>query len=195
MNIRWMNRAPSITGFEPCLVFSMGCLYVVTVTWKLPKLNVGSTLRILKFWGSAQNLSISLSVQSYTKTAIGCGEFVTIRTNRVCESVLEPSLSLHINISGNRGSFEWLPGTLEEKSWRRQSADCCLFLGSWEVLDAPIIPPTLCDNLLTTCLGFRFSLSSRTFDSVLGIVRTKPVSLFAFPCGRVRTGCSSSSKQ
>ena len=53
--------------------------------------------------------------------------------------------------------------------------------------DAPRIPPTLCDNLLTTCLGFRFSLRSRTFDRVLGIVRTKPVSLLAFPCGHVRT--------
>ena len=50
-----------------------------------------------------QNLSMSSSDQLYVSTVIGSGAPLTIQTNE--SWALPPSLSLHISMTENRGSF------------------------------------------------------------------------------------------
>ena len=93
---------PIMTGCFPKEFMSSKWRYVVTVTSKSPRLKVGSTLRTVHGL-FVQNRSMSSSDQLYAKMVIGSGALLTILTNESWG--LPPSLSLHISITENNGSF------------------------------------------------------------------------------------------
>jgi len=103
---------------------------------------------------SAKLLEVS-TVQSNASTVIGSGVLQTIRTNRDWGSHSAPSLSLHIIMTGNKGSELWeMPlALLEENKALRQSADCCRFLGSWATLETQDSPPHTSAHFTDCLLG------------------------------------------
>ena len=139
-----------------------------------------------------QNLSMSSSDQLYVSTVIGSGAPLTIQTNE--SWTLPPSLSLHISMTENRGSFFLLKKcSLSSSQCLCISATCCLLCERAPALDAVSRSP-VCESH-TANLGVRLVATLFSFFKVLGIVRTKLSGFFEIACGLGIMTCLSPSKE